>query len=124
VHRVVVVSLTAALTAAVAALALGGCTKDTGGAPTVPTSAVTTVPGEVVISDIAYHPATIRVHPGDIVHWRFDDNGVGHTVSADDGSFDSGVRTDGRLDRPYPTAGRFPYHCRIHARMHGTVVVE
>jgi hypothetical protein len=44
---------------------------------------------------------------------------VMHTVSAEDGSFDSGPVEPGD-----PTAGEFPYHCEPHPFMTGRVIVE
>jgi plastocyanin len=45
-------------------------------------------------------------------------------VTADDGSFDSGRWTEGEFTRVFDQPGEFRYHCEVHARMKGTVVVE
>jgi len=114
--------------AASASLALVGCGgKDNGGTPSAATSSVSTVPGEVVLQGIAFNPGTVTVHPGDTVTWRFDDGGVPHSVTSDDGSsatFDSGQQTTGSFQFRFPNPGRYAYHCTVHARMHGTVVVD
>jgi plastocyanin len=49
-----------------------------------------------------------------------------HTVTADDGSFDSGSfdkAAPGTLLAP-KTPGVYPVHCTIHPSMHGTLTVR
>ncbi len=49
-----------------------------------------------------------------------------HTVTADDGSFDSGAFDNtaaGSLTAPM-APGSYPFHCTIHPSMHGTLVVR
>jgi hypothetical protein len=46
-------------------------------------------------------------------------------VTADDGSFDSGTLNPGAsFSQTFSTAGTFTYHCAIHPRMTGTIVVS
>src|SRR6185312_16683764 len=45
---------------------------------------------QIVMKGIAFHPLEQTVHPGDTVEWKNEDI-VAHTVTADDGSFDSGL---------------------------------
>jgi plastocyanin len=78
----------------------------------------------IEIVDYGYEPGTVTVRAGDVVTWT-NEGGRQHTVTADDGSFDSGALapTD-----PFATlfdrAGTFPYRCTIHPdRMSGEVVV-
>jgi plastocyanin len=78
----------------------------------------------VILANIAYNPPRITVPAGREVTWRWNDNGLAHTVTADDGSFDSGRRTEGEFTRVFDQPGEFRYHCEVHARMKGTVVVE
>ena len=48
-----------------------------------------------------------------------------HTVSASDGSFDSGtLGSDARFETTFERAGTFAYFCQIHPTMRGTVRVE
>ena len=70
-----------------------------------------------------YGPATVRVAPGSWVTWS-NVGGDTHTVTAADGSFDSGPLDPGEgfswyFDQP----GRFAYVCSLHPWMKGTVVV-
>ena len=43
----------------------------------------------VTIKDIAYNPASLTVDGGTTVTWTHDDGTRNHSVTADDGSFDS-----------------------------------
>ena len=77
----------------------------------------------VVIRCHAFEPPRIHVPAGAAVVWSWDDYGVPHTVTADDGSFDSGVRRGGELRLVFDHPGKFRYYCRIHPYMVGSVIV-
>lgn len=77
-------------------------------------------------TDIYYLPPTITVVIGknNTVTWINDDN-VPHTVTADDGSFNSGNLNQGdSWTHVFTTPGTYPYHCDYHPWMHGTVIVK
>ncbi len=120
------------LTVGVLALAvtlLGGCSlfegnDANGGAVAPPPASVAAGEGKVVIQGIAFNPARVEVPVGKELVWTFADNGLTHSVTADDASFDSGRMTSGEFRRTFPTAGEIGYHCEVHARMKGTVVVR
>ena len=76
-----------------------------------------------MIRDRAFNPATVNARVGKDVVWNFDDHGVAHTVTADNGSFDSGKRSSGEFQLAFPHPGVYHYHCAIHPDMKGTVVV-
>ena len=91
----------------------------------------------VVMQSNKYAPRDVNVRVGDTVTWMNND-GVGHSVTADDGSFDShpdcGMLAGRCLERgerfthPFTKAGRVPYFCRVHGGrggqgMTGTVTV-
>jgi hypothetical protein len=58
------------------------------------------------------------------VTWTNGD-GVGHTATADGGSFDTGTIGGGGSDSvTFSTAGTFAYHCTIHPAMTGTISVQ
>jgi plastocyanin len=80
-------------------------------------------PGMVVIRGLAFNPAHINSRVGEDVIWNFDDKGVAHTVTADDGSFDSGKKTDGEFHHKFDKPGTYGYHCSIHPDMKGMVTV-
>lgn len=79
----------------------------------------------VNIAGFAFAPASTTVKVGDTVTWTNSD-AVGHTATADDGSFDTGTIGAGSTSNgvTFNTAGTFAYHCTIHSAMHGTVVVS
>lgn len=97
---------------------------ETGGAlPSAPTT-IRAGEGVVVIRNIAYNPNRARTPAGREVVWRFDDSGVTHTVTADEGSFDSGPMASGEFRRTFDQPGEVAYHCEVHARMKGTIVIR
>lgn len=78
----------------------------------------------VTIDNFAFLPETVTITVGSAATWT-NQQGVAHTVTADDGSFDSGdLASNATFDRTFDTAGTFSYHCSIHATMTGTVIVE
>jgi plastocyanin len=79
---------------------------------------------DVCMREISYQPDSMTVSAGDTVTWSNVD-GTDHTVTADDGSFDSGTLSDGdTFEFTFDEAGEFTYHCEIHSDMTGTVTVE
>jgi plastocyanin len=106
---------------------LAGCSSvnregDSAAVPEPPAS-MPVGPDAVVVKFPAYNPKEVPTTVGHTVTWTFDDNGLGHTVTADDGSFDSGRMSSGEFKRAFDAPGRIGYHCNVHARMKGTVVV-
>ena len=78
----------------------------------------------VNMSAIAYEPARIQVKPGTVVVF-INNAPLQHTVTADDGSFDSGLLNTGqRWTRKFDSAGSYPFHCTPHPFMKGVVVVR
>jgi plastocyanin len=79
--------------------------------------------GTVRIANRAFAPASLAVRVGGTVTFANDDDRA-HTVTADDGSFDSGLLNAGaRWARRFGAAGTYRYHCAIHPEMRGTVTV-
>jgi plastocyanin len=113
-----------AVLVAVSFLGLAGCKSEGGGDVTPDSTAPPNVPaGQVLVKSISFTPKEVRTTVGTAVTWTFDDGGLEHTVTADDNSFDSGRKSSGTFPHAFTTAGTFNYHCQIHAKMHGTVVV-
>lgn len=70
-----------------------------------------------------FMPATLTIAPGSTVSW-FNDDSLPHTVTAVDGSWDSGNLAPGdRFERRFDAAGTFAYLCRYHPGMTGTITV-
>jgi len=77
----------------------------------------------VTVSDDAYTPVTVTVSLGASVSWSFAGQHT-HTVTSDQGFWDSGDRLHGQtFARAFTSAGGFAYHCEHHSSMHGKVVV-
>jgi plastocyanin len=73
------------------------------------------------IVDFRLRPATITISRGDVVRWK-NRGSVAHTSTSS--AWDSGrIAPGGTFRRRFARAGTFDYHCTIHARMTGTVVV-
>ena len=93
-----------------------GAPGETGGYVIPPSTSLPTArEGTVVVKGVAFNPKEVQTSVGKEVVWTFDDGGLEHTVTADDGSFDSGrgpvqegsSRSRGRsptLQRPRPDA--------------------
>lgn len=79
---------------------------------------------EVVIQNFAYSPSTITIKVGEAVTWTNKD-AAGHSATADDKSFDTGVLAQGESETvTFSKAGTFTYFCTPHPNIKGTIVVE
>ena len=76
------------------------------------------------VQDFLFQPARLEIAAGTTVVWT--NNGqVAHTVTAEDGSFDSGPIEPGqRRSITFARAGTFPFHCTPHPFMRGLIVVR
>lgn len=82
---------------------------------------------EVTIDAFAFMPPDIQVTVGETVTWNNVQAGVPHTVTADNGEFDTGVLDSGTsasVTFTEASNGPIPYHCEIHTSMTGTVTVN
>lgn len=83
----------------------------------------------VAAVDFTFQPQTITINAGDTIVWTNNDS-VAHTVTASDGSFDSGLFGAGETySRTFDTPGTIPYYCIPHGTpqgggMAGTIVVQ
>ena len=78
---------------------------------------------KVAIEDFYFEPADAAIQPGDTIMWVNEGN-TPHTVTSDDGQFDSEVLNPGESFMfTFPEAGTFSYHCEIHPFMTGSVTV-
>ena len=82
-------------------------------------SAATT---EVAVRDFAFDPSVVTVAVGDSVHWSREAGSVAqHSVSANNGPFDSGAPTSGAIDLTATfSAGTFHYYCKVHGSPTGS----
>ena len=78
---------------------------------------------DVSVVDFAFEPGTVTVPAGATVTWT-NTGSRPHTVSADDGSFDSGRLDPGeQFSQTFDQPGTFAYHCGFHPEMQGSIVV-
>ena len=80
-------------------------------------------PGQVSISEFAFHESEVFVTTGSELTWTNAD-GFAHSVVATDGSFHSdSLDTGESFTTTFDTAGTYEYVCGIHTSMTGTIVV-
>jgi plastocyanin len=79
---------------------------------------------QVSIDNFAFTPQTLTIKKGTGVAWTNHDD-IPHTVDHDDHIFASSVLdTNQKFQYAFKEPGKFPYYCRLHPKMIGTVVVE
>lgn len=80
--------------------------------------------GQVIMKGIRFQPAELTVHPGETVEFKNEDI-VAHTVTADDGSFDSGlIQRGSSWKMTVRKAGTLAYHCTPHPNMKAILVAS
>lgn len=126
-----------ALVAVGAVIALGACDEEADPSsneppmPTpTPTPTVLSEEAEVIVQNRSFQPATISVTEGTEITWSSEDQNVPHTVTSGEPG-DRQELFDGELENAgtnysvrFGMEGEYPYFCRIHPSMRGTVVVE
>ncbi|MEA2511104.1 MAG: hypothetical protein QOJ59_591 [Thermomicrobiales bacterium] len=105
-----VVAALALFVAAVIAIGSGGTARAQDGA-------------SVDIVDFAFDPSSVTIEAGGTVTWT----NVGdapHTVTSDDGTFDSGELANGdTFSSTFDEPGTYTYHCDIHPDMTAEIIV-
>ena len=75
----------------------------------------------ITIQNSTFTPSEVTVMVGGSILWVNSDKMV-HTVTADDGSFDSGdLQPEASFGFTFNTVGPHPYHCKYHSEMTGLV---
>ena|SRR5260221_966157 len=78
----------------------------------------------VTIQNFAFSPTSITIKAGQSITWTNEDS-VGHSATADDNSWDTGVLSQGQSKSiTFAKAGMYTYHCSVHPNMKATVVVQ
>lgn len=111
------------MTGAIAVRGAAGATPPPAPAPTPTPPPAAPPPGSssIAIVDFDYTPATFTGPVGTRVSWINRGTAL-HTVTARDGSFDSGfMPAGGSYTRAFGTAGTYLYICSIHPNMQGTI---
>jgi plastocyanin len=94
----------------------------------MPSVSVADQPAVIKLVNFEFTPAQLTVKVGTTVVWTSEDNAP-HTVTANDGSFDSGNLQKGDSFKfTFTMAGKFPYYCAYHGTaggggMSGTITV-
>jgi plastocyanin len=116
-------NLTRSLAALTVALILAACGGDDGGGGGDAGGAATG--GDTVsVVDNEFEGGDLAISVGDTVTWTHDGEAT-HTVTADDGTFDSGDLASGEsFEHTFDEAGEFDYICEIHPSMTGTITVS
>ena len=90
---------------------------------TLPPGTPAPATASVMIMAMQFQPGSVTIAAGGTVTWTNHDTAP-HTVTADDGSYDSGMlRTGNTWSRTFTTPGTYRYHCDFHPEMVATVVV-
>ena len=94
-----------------------------GSTATIADATPASAPGVTMI-DFAFAPAALEVAAGTTVYWTNQD-WPPHTVTADDGSFDSRRLDAGQtFGHTFETPGEYTYHCVFQPLMVGSVTVR
>ena len=112
---------TAALLLLVLVPAAGAQTEGQG-VVVVPTTEISTI-DILLIEDNYFEPTDALVEPGTTLMW-VNHGQEQHTVTADDGQFDSGVLNPGdSFLTTVKGSGTLTYHCTLHPEMTGSITV-
>jgi plastocyanin len=105
-------------------LALGILTSGVGSAQTLgPSVSISIIDAPRAQPKWGYAPTTRKIAPGTWVTWSNDGEET-HTVTAIDGSFDSGdLNPSDGFSWYFDQPGTYQYTCAQHSWMNGTVVV-
>ena len=74
-------------------------------------------------SSNSYSPKTATITHGQSVCWQ-NSSSVLHTVTDDGGAFDTNLPVGQIFVHTYSSPGTFPFHCKIHSGMTGTITVN
>ena len=78
----------------------------------------------VKITNFSFQPNSITIVAGTTVVWTNEDSAP-HTITSDDGSFESGRMSRGsEFNHTFTQPGTYMYHCAIHPSMTGEIRVS
>jgi plastocyanin len=77
----------------------------------------------VTLNQMKFGPLPATIHVGDTIEWANNDIFV-HSATAKDKSFDVELKPKARVRTTFGHAGTFPFACRYHPGMVGTLIVE
>lgn len=103
-----------------------GCGNNggTAGANAIPSGAAVVKVVADPTNSGAYMPATVTVKVNQAVAWQFEDGTSAHTVTSDNGAFDSREQKKGMVfTQTFADPGSLTYHCTVYPAMKGTITV-
>ena len=129
-----------------ALIALSACASSTGGtaapaatAPQPADSAAASAPAaggggcttsseegaaQVGIENFTFSPGDVTAAVGETITWTNEDSAP-HTATLDDDACDTGNIAQGATaGLVFDAAGTYPYHCKIHPNMVGTITIQ
>jgi len=121
--RVIKPALLIGLTICTFVIVLFACSKSGGSYGSSNNGGGNSNGNSVSIQGFAFSVSSLSVKTGTTVKWTNND-ATAHTVTADDGSFDSGnIAPGASFSHTFSAAGTIAYHCSIHTTMKAKVVV-
>jgi plastocyanin len=80
----------------------------------------------IAIQNFKFNPDPLSAKQGAKITVAILDDGVPHSVTADDGSFDTGIfmKSNGPKTITVSKGGTIHYHCQVHSFMKGTINVS
>jgi plastocyanin len=105
-------------------VAVAACGSDDSKASSSTTAKSNDAATTVTAQGTAFTNPNLTVKAGADVYFSNKDS-FDHTLTADDGSFDTGHVKGGATDEfKAPAAGTYPFHCAIHSTMKGVLTVQ
>ena len=97
---------------------------ENGAGSLVKTAAVAEATPQVSINNYAFSPVPLTVKVGTTVTWINHDDDA-HSVDSTEGKFKSAaLDTNSKFDFRFTQAGEYPFYCRFHPNMKGTIIVQ
>jgi plastocyanin len=94
------------------AFLLAGCQKEDPGT------------NEVILDMNKFSPSSLTVSSGTTITWTNKES-VTHTVTSNTALFESGdMGKNDKFSFTFSNVGTYPYHCKHHGGMNGTIIVE
>jgi plastocyanin len=119
IKRLILLGTSAALLAA-----CGGQGSAAGSSQSVPSQSGASSQSTAVVvkaSNFAFQPQSLTVKVGTTVSFQNADSAP-HTLTANSGAFDTGQVGSGQSSSfTVSSAGTFPFHCKLHPSMTGTI---
>ena len=76
------------------------------------------------IENFTFTPAEVTASVGETITWTNADSAA-HTVTLDDGACDTGnIAQNASAGLVFDAAGSYPFHCKIHPNMTGTITIQ